>query len=197
MFRELQETDIGLRRYPMSNSRVTGTLNGQYSVNYGLPDKFVVAVDSRSFACVCPTILRALGRMTWAGTAAVGKFVLALNEMLVLGYIEDQKMGYHDDGESSLGPTIASLSLGSEAVMTMRMEAKYYHEFTGKKNLVRDDPILPGCLNEHRRGELRQQLQRGHINKERHDELWKQKGINEAKRAPDILDIWSWDMETW
>ncbi|KAL4960350.1 uncharacterized protein BDV14DRAFT_146362 [Aspergillus stella-maris] len=61
-----------------------------------------------------------------------------------------------------------------------------------------DIPIMPGCLNEHRRRELKQQLQRGHINKDTHDELWlesynqldkKRKGTNEAKRAPDILHM--------
>ena len=31
---------------------------------------------------------------------------------------------YHDDGEKELGPTVATLSLGSQAVMTLRPKAK-------------------------------------------------------------------------
>lgn len=32
---------------------------------------------------------------------------------------------YHDDGEDTLGPTVATLSLGSPAVMTFRIKKKY------------------------------------------------------------------------
>lgn len=61
---------------------------------------------------------------------------------------------YHDDGESTLGPTIATLSLGSRAKMMIRMKAKYY--FGIKKSGVYNHlaPVLPGCKMYEERLEL-------------------------------------------
>ncbi|KAL2757753.1 hypothetical protein ACRALDRAFT_2016840 [Sodiomyces alcalophilus JCM 7366] len=70
------------------------------------------------------------------------------NELLSLGYMEGDRISvrchspevpmlerpmdsnsctpqYHDDGEDTLGPTVATLSLGSPAVMAFRMKKKY------------------------------------------------------------------------
>ncbi|GJJ06387.1 hypothetical protein Clacol_000578 [Clathrus columnatus] len=42
------------------------------------------------------------------------------NEVLSAAYMEEQKMEYHSDGEKDLGPIVASLSLGSPAIMKFR-----------------------------------------------------------------------------
>lgn len=52
---------------------------------------------------------------------------------------------FHDDGESTLGPTVATLSLGGQAKMMIRMKATYY---SGKTKAGIYDPlapVLPGC----------------------------------------------------
>jgi hypothetical protein len=83
--------------------------------------------------------------LTWAGEQAVTENFEAFhpfNELLSLGYFESSKIDvspvlltrmlnaladsskYHDDGEKELGPTIATLSLGCDAVMRFRPKAK-------------------------------------------------------------------------
>jgi hypothetical protein len=48
MFEELQQTDIGLRRRAMPNGQIKGeTVCRQFTVNYGMPYKFIAAPDSQ------------------------------------------------------------------------------------------------------------------------------------------------------
>ena len=61
-----------------------------------MPYKYVVSVASKGFDEACDEILRALGRLTWATEQAVndaGDSFLPPNELLVLGYFEDMKIG--------------------------------------------------------------------------------------------------------
>ena len=53
---------------------------------------------------------------------------------------------YHDDGEESLGPTVASLSLGCPAKMKWRLKSKYWCGFKDKarKHYDPEQPILRG-----------------------------------------------------
>ncbi|GKT69493.1 oxoglutarate iron-dependent oxygenase protein [Colletotrichum tofieldiae] len=47
------------------------------------------------------------------------------NELLSIGYMEEDKISYHDDGEDTLGPTVATLSLGSPALMSFKRKKAY------------------------------------------------------------------------
>lgn len=61
-----------------------------------MPYKYVVSVDSKGFNDASDEILRALGRLTWATNQAVvsmGDNFLPPNELLLLGYFEDMKIG--------------------------------------------------------------------------------------------------------
>ena len=101
--------------------------------------KFGVNVQSKGFDEAPDAILRALHRMVWAGQRAVKSTseVMAcqdggggpyappagtneFNELLALGFMEDDRINYHDDGEKELGPTVAALSLGSPSTMKFR-----------------------------------------------------------------------------
>lgn len=79
------------------------------------------------------------------------------NELLSLGYMEDDRIGvsncnihffpftadsskYHDDGEDTLGPTVATLSLGSPALMTFKMKKSY----AGRDDVVLRFPLYHG-----------------------------------------------------
>ncbi|KAF3017542.1 hypothetical protein E8E14_013035 [Neopestalotiopsis sp. 37M] len=48
----------------------------------------------------------------------------AFNELLALGYFESSTISYHDDGEKDLGPTVATLSLGSPSIKRFRPKKK-------------------------------------------------------------------------
>ncbi|KAL2859081.1 hypothetical protein BJX68DRAFT_262593 [Aspergillus pseudodeflectus] len=187
LFVQLQQANLGLRRYPLSQAVVNGTLNAQFAVNYGMPYGFVVAVDSLPFSEACDPILRVMGRLTWATSEATqteGRTALVPNELLALGYFEDMAINYHDDGEDTLGPTIASLSLGAMAHKSLRMKYKYYNGFTkGSRKLVRHDPVLEGCPNREWRLELKQKLDNEELTWAAYEAAWWAK-YRETKGSP-------------
>ncbi|RAL16601.1 uncharacterized protein BO97DRAFT_420902 [Aspergillus homomorphus CBS 101889] len=192
LFRQLQSVDLGLQRYPLQQSIVRGTLTAHYAVNYGCPYKYVVSVDSKGFNEACDEVLRALGRLTWATQQAVseaGDQFLAPNELLLLGYMEDMKIGYHDDGESSLGPTIATLSLGARASMLLRMKSKYYHGYTKAKRLLDGDPVLEGCAHHAERRALKDKLDAAAITRAEYDAQRRTLLGNRRGEAPPCIKI--------
>ncbi|PYH92964.1 hypothetical protein BO71DRAFT_400122 [Aspergillus ellipticus CBS 707.79] len=174
LFKQLQLVDLGLQRYPLQQSVVVGTLTAHFAVNYGMPYKYVVSVESKGFDEACSEILQALGRLTWATKQAVidtGDPFLPPNELLLLGYFEDMKIGYHDDGESSLGPTVATLSLGAKSTMLVRMKYTYYHGFSKAKKPLSDDPVLLGCDQYDQRKALKSQFTDGSLNEAAYSDL--------------------------
>ncbi|KAK3298414.1 uncharacterized protein B0H64DRAFT_353969 [Chaetomium fimeti] len=145
LFQTLELTDIGLRR---NAAAVVGhKLEGytrHFQQNFGAKYKFGVTVQSKGLDEAPDVILRALQRLIWAKQVSVDKsnaFICALdqntigkhaivptdgdfNELLALGYMEDDKINYHDDGEHELGPVVAALSLGSPSTMRFRPKGK-------------------------------------------------------------------------
>ena len=144
----------------------------------GMPYKYVVPTHSAPFNEAPAPILEALRRMLWAGQHAVpeGAFQ-AFNELLAVGYFEGMKMGvssaigylgsssktlmavkFHDDGEKTLGATVASLVLGCWALMKWRMKWKYYTGFMDNTCNKYDPsiPVLPGCNDPTERLRLKQ-----------------------------------------
>ena len=63
-----------------------------------MPYKYVVSVDSKGFDKAPDEILRSLGRLSWAekAVASTGGDFLPPNELLMLGYFEDMKIGVND-----------------------------------------------------------------------------------------------------
>lgn len=124
LFREMQENDFGLMRRAVRQKGSSGEiLTSHYASNWGAPYKFVVAQSSQPFTDAPRVIVKALKKMAWAGQSSVaeqGPAFQDFNELLSIGYLENTKIGYHDDGEKELGPTIATLSLGAQAVMMLR-----------------------------------------------------------------------------
>lgn len=60
----------------------------------GMPYKFVVTVDSKPFKGAPQVIMDGLNRLTWAGKHTVGDATfLQFNELLALGYFEEQSIG--------------------------------------------------------------------------------------------------------
>ncbi|KAK4145728.1 uncharacterized protein C8A04DRAFT_26473 [Dichotomopilus funicola] len=152
LFRRLELLDLGLCRNPsaIAGHKLEG-LTRHFQQNFGARYKFGVQVQSRGFSGAPDEILRALHRLIWAKKAAIEQsnaFISSLdpqlvgdnavipieddfdfNELLALGYMENDSISYHDDGEKELGPAVAALSLGSPSSMNFRPKniAKYNH----------------------------------------------------------------------
>ena len=159
-----------------------------------MPYRYVVAVDSKGFDEAPPVIINALSRLTWATRQVVAGAegtALLPNELLLLGYFEEMAIGvsshslsfpflplkplntnsvkYHDDGESSLGPTIATLSLGGKATMKIRLKDQYFRGRSKSNKLVTEDPILVSCDKYEQRKALKGELDNGSITAEEYD----------------------------
>ncbi|KAF1849111.1 uncharacterized protein K460DRAFT_330755 [Cucurbitaria berberidis CBS 394.84] len=207
MFEELQQTDIGLRRRSMPNGQLKGpNYCRHFAVNYGMPYKFIAATASQSFNDAARPITATRSRLNWAA-----KLLLALesnqsvddiekgwkekefNEVLALGYFEQQKINYHDDGEYGLGPTIATLSLGAPGAMRIRMKARHYHGVSSA-GVYDDAPPLPGCQQYAARLALQPSLDalklsdsRGYT--ARRKEIPKELKLKSSGNAKDVLNM--------
>lgn len=163
IFRGLQEVrDLPLERRKMSHSRIgQPMLTNHFAANYGMPYEYSARTPTPSvaFADAPDPVIAALGRLSWIAEKVVPtRTYQKVNEMLVCGYMFDNSMRYHDDGEKGLGDTIVALSVGGPADMNWRMKAKYYDPSAlNKKNISRYDPkrkVLVGSKLWARRKEL-------------------------------------------
>ncbi|KAK4695373.1 hypothetical protein P7C71_g2375, partial [Lecanoromycetidae sp. Uapishka_2] len=137
---DLQKAELDLCRNKMDQSVVDGTRTAHFTRDFGMLYKYVVSQDNTALKDAPAVIQNALGRMTWAGRHhANGADFLPYNEVLALGYFEQGKIGFHDDGEDSLAGTIATMSIGCNAEMLLRFKAKY-HFAPAKDNY---DPAAP------------------------------------------------------
>ena len=145
IFAGLQKAEgIPLERRAMTTGPMGRMLTNHYAANYGMPYRYTAKTDTPSgaFSTAPDSVIAALGRMILAAQKVVpaGSFQMP-NEMLIVGYMTDNGMNYHHDGEEGLGPTVVSLSLGGEATMTFRMKAGYYNpEALSGKNVAKYDP---------------------------------------------------------
>ncbi|KAK8005237.1 hypothetical protein PG990_011274 [Apiospora arundinis] len=167
LYLAMQNEDLKLRRNP---ARAKGSrreeLTSHFAFNYGAFYKFGVFVNSVGFKHA-PDIIRAcLAQLDWAqslGITHASEFIQELetdysresmsltsekfNELLALGYFEGSKISYHDDGEKELGPTVATLSLGSPAVMHFRPKRKTNLGQVGSGKKGNKDHVISFVLN--------------------------------------------------
>ncbi|KAH7390120.1 hypothetical protein BKA64DRAFT_747262 [Cadophora sp. MPI-SDFR-AT-0126] len=127
-FSTMEEGEFHLeRKSARASGSIVEKLTQQFSRNYGSTYKFIVRTESQSFSTAPEAILRVLKRCTWASEQAVkdnGGLYEVPNELLALGYTQSGEMGWHDDGEKTVGQTVASLSLGGRSTMHFRPKAK-------------------------------------------------------------------------
>lgn len=134
MFETLQKEEIGLKR-PRMGSGKKDFINS-FAANFGEDYKFSASVQSTTFDNAPWVIKDVRTRLNWAARQALGdEFTKEdeFNELLVLQYLQGQKINYHDDGEEGLGPTVTSLSLGAPARMGFRIKGKHWSG-CGKSN---------------------------------------------------------------
>ncbi|WVQ94541.1 hypothetical protein IAU59_001620 [Kwoniella sp. CBS 9459] len=104
------------------SKQVKGQLLAQhFAVNSGASYKYIVDTMSFPFENSPPCVIQALNLMTERVRIVLEEEV-RFNEILSVMYREGQKMSWHDDGEKGLGHVVASLSLGSPAIMSFRLK---------------------------------------------------------------------------
>ncbi|WVQ73812.1 hypothetical protein IAR50_003393 [Cryptococcus sp. DSM 104548] len=108
------------QRRSIRTSSVKGSLLAQhFAFNSGVPYKYIVDTLSTPFSESPACVTEAMDHIKSSVASVLGE-EYGFNEILSVCYREGQKMGYHDDGEPGLGPVVASLSLGSSAIMSFR-----------------------------------------------------------------------------
>ncbi|KAF2656445.1 hypothetical protein K491DRAFT_757547 [Lophiostoma macrostomum CBS 122681] len=168
MFEELQTVDIGFERRELDSGMTKGgSSTRHFSVNYGMPYKYVATTSSRPFTGSANAIKNTRSRLNWVAKTLLrqqqgekgreGSGWKEFNEVLALGYFEGQKIKYHDDGEVGLGPTIATLSLGAPGRMRIRMKGKYFNGVS-RGDTYNDKPPVPLCKAYHERMRLVNEL---------------------------------------
>ncbi|KAJ4332066.1 hypothetical protein N0V87_008687, partial [Didymella glomerata] len=116
------------------------------------------------------------------------------NEVLALGYFEGQRISYHDDGESGLGPTIATLSLGAPGMVRIRLKQKH-HLGVSNAGIYTDTPPLPGCLQYDARHRLVSELSdlKARVSpseyRKRLKQIPKELGLKASGNAKDVLTM--------
>lgn len=144
MWTELQTRDLGLSRCRLPSRLRGGMLTQHFAVNFGMPYKYVSAPQTRSFEEGGWVIQEIRDRLNWAAGKMIGDSHQDINEILTVGYFEDQAMSYHDDGEPGVGSTIASISIGYTGKMKFRLKEEVYHGITENYVFSPCQPIK-GC----------------------------------------------------
>lgn len=130
-----------------------GDLMTAFSMNYGMPYKFVANGASLPFQGSPWPVRAARADLNWASQSFLDPGGHQdLNEELIFAYMEGQKLEYHDDGEEGLGPRIATLSLGGKAKMHLRMKTKHYVGCSKTGVFVKERPV-PGSIQSTVNGE--------------------------------------------
>jgi alkylated DNA repair dioxygenase AlkB len=114
-----------------------------FGMNFGMPYKFIASGDSKSFEEAPVAVRSARSLLNWAQRVFVNdeEGYQDFNEELIFGYMDGQKIKYHDDGEMGLGPRIATLSLGGGATMLLRVKAKYYSQMSNTGVFTYEEPL--------------------------------------------------------
>ncbi|KAH9942478.1 uncharacterized protein BXZ73DRAFT_97887 [Epithele typhae] len=107
--------ELQLRRWPLRMHQCRGELLTNYfSQNTGEPYQYVGGTNQT---------------VPFSQAPESGGY--QFNEVLSAAYMEEQRMAFHSDAEAGLGPRVASLSLGSAALMHFRLLKKYRTDKAG------------------------------------------------------------------
>ncbi|KAH7916571.1 2OG-Fe(II) oxygenase superfamily-domain-containing protein [Hygrophoropsis aurantiaca] len=124
IFKEYQEEaasgQLKLRRYPLRTVMRGPLLTNYFSQNTGEPYQYIGGTGNTiPFKMAPECVNQAIALIKERAQLALGRDI-GFNEILSAAYMERQKMSFHSDSEKGLGPTVASLSLGSTAFMHFR-----------------------------------------------------------------------------
>ncbi|KAI5856265.1 hypothetical protein BZA05DRAFT_348577 [Tricharina praecox] len=97
------------------------TRTAHFTYNVGAQYNYVANQPTVIFEEVHPVVRRARELLTLRVQMLYPD--VEFNEVLNVGYLENQKINFHQDGEKGLGPTFTSISLGCPAIMEFRIKA--------------------------------------------------------------------------
>lgn len=177
MLEELQRIDIGLERRALgSEKHLDPSYSRHMNFNVGMQYKFAATGIQKSVPfeeAKAQAIRDVRTRLNWMMVQILARDEnkpieqvamewkpKEFNEELILGYFEDQSIGYHDDGEPGLGPNIATISLGDTGKMTIRMKPLHYFGRTKTGAYDYKHPPIPGCLKYEERRARHEELLR-------------------------------------
>ncbi|GAA5960144.1 hypothetical protein JCM21900_002419 [Sporobolomyces salmonicolor] len=164
LFADYQRNEAGrlFRRNPLTSHRAQGSLLcQQFTQNAGSPYHHAIGARTYPFpsdaslqspaadgkpiipapACAeeaCEFLKRVVPLVVGEGRET------GFNEILSVAYMLGGKMNYHDDGEKGLGPIVASVSFGADAIMSFRPKAKKAQGAKKKVDIVPATPIPVG-----------------------------------------------------
>ncbi|GAA5940957.1 hypothetical protein JCM1841_003567 [Sporobolomyces salmonicolor] len=164
LFADYQGNEAGrlFRRNPLTIHRAQGSLLcQQFTQNAGSPYHHAIGAQTYPFpsdaslqspaadgkpiipapACAeeaCEFLKRVVPLVVGEGRET------GFNEILSVAYMLGGKMNYHDDGEKGLGPIVASVSFGADAIMSFRPKAKKAQGAKKKVDIVPATPIPVG-----------------------------------------------------
>ncbi|KAA8913875.1 hypothetical protein FN846DRAFT_37919 [Sphaerosporella brunnea] len=118
LLREYQSAAMPFMRHTMHTMQGV-TRTSHFTYNVGAQYNYVTEQPTVAFSEAPEVVTKALDLIK-KNVQLIYPGGVEFNEVLNVGYIEDQKMGFHQDGEKGLGPTVASISLGCSAKMTFR-----------------------------------------------------------------------------
>ncbi|SNX81580.1 uncharacterized protein MEPE_00285 [Melanopsichium pennsylvanicum] len=124
-------------------------LTQQFTCNYGIPYKHVVAMGTEPLDSTSPPVILSTLDLLHSRTRAILPDTQDFNELYPVLYLEHQKMSFHDDGEPGLGPIVSSLSLGSPCRMKFKLKVKHQSDFAQIKQrdrIVLDLPLRHGSV---------------------------------------------------
>ncbi|KAI0130179.1 hypothetical protein BJ170DRAFT_720338 [Xylariales sp. AK1849] len=167
LFQSMQDKDLKLKRNAARNpGQRNEELCSHFVSNWGAHYKYGVFVETNGFDSAPDEILRGVAQLTWAQEQAIEAIRQCFqendieysqesmsmesrpfNELLSLGYMQSSLIHYHDDGEKELGPTVATLSLGSPAVMRFRPKKKTTIGTVGNNKELLRMPVVSFTLN--------------------------------------------------
>ncbi|KAL9631475.1 MAG: hypothetical protein Q9164_005871 [Protoblastenia rupestris] len=104
----LQEADLSLKRFTIKASLV----EDRWPIASAQTQAYPTNTDPKAFIQITRGIHLTLARANFAARP--------FDETLTVGYLEGNNMGYHDDGKSTLGPTIIAFSLDSDCNFQLR-----------------------------------------------------------------------------
>ncbi|CBQ67670.1 conserved hypothetical protein [Sporisorium reilianum SRZ2] len=124
-------------------------LTQQFTCNYGVAYKHVVAMGTQPLTASSPTCILSTLTLLHTRTRRVVPDAHTFNELYPVLYLAHQKMGFHDDGEPGLGAVVASLSLGATCRMKFRLKPKFHPTFArvaARDRTVLDLPLRHGAV---------------------------------------------------